>query len=87
MSVYVCIVRHMTKNPARTATQTATEADETESALITITETAHLLGLSLQALQVRIYRGTFPLHPVRYTPTGKRYYRRTDVEDFIDGQH
>ena len=61
-----------------------TERTEPESILIGIAETAEMLCLSLEALQLRIHRGTFPVQQFRFTPKGKRYFRSADVTAFID---
>lgn len=77
-------VATMNKTAATAPHAETTENAEDGSTLITITDTAEMLGLTLVALQLRLQRGTFPVTPFRFTPRGKRYFRRSDIARMID---
>lgn len=49
--------------------------------LLTISQTAKILGVSIQTL--RRWDNTGKLHSVRKKKTGNRYYRKDDIENYI----
>jgi len=52
-----------------------------ESKLLTISQTAEMIGVSIQTL--RRWDKSGKLHSVRKKKTGNRYYRKEDVDSFI----
>jgi DNA-binding transcriptional MerR regulator len=60
------------------------QTEKEKRGLLTLIEVAELLGVNYKTLASRVRIGSFPSAKWRLSQGNRRYYRRTDIEQFIE---